>query len=92
MLERCLARLAGGISNAHSGPRCVFPVIVGRRPHVPAMTLQGKENMANVMNDHHGRGPLISPNTPTVRMGILSDFFYHSYLFNDIYTICPFSI
>lgn len=67
MLERCLAKLAGGTSNSQSGSRCVFPVIVGRRPHVPAMTLQGKENMANVMNDHHVRGPLISPNTPTLK-------------------------
>ncbi|XP_034247206.1 serine/threonine-protein kinase PLK4 [Thrips palmi] len=67
MLERCLARLAGGSSTTQGGSRCVFPVIVGRRPHVPAITLQGKENMANVMHDHHVRGPLISPNTPTLK-------------------------
>lgn len=67
MLERCLSRLGNSSSHASSGTRCVFPVIVGRRPNISSTTLQGKENMANMINDHPVRGPLISPNTPMLK-------------------------
>lgn len=67
MLERCLARLVGTSAQASHGARCVFPVIVGRRPNAISTTLQGKENFTNMMSDNHLRGPLISPNTPTLK-------------------------
>ncbi|KAK3930879.1 Serine/threonine-protein kinase PLK4 [Frankliniella fusca] len=67
MLERCLSRLVGTNTQGSHGARCVFPVIVGRRPNASTTTLQGKENFSNVMSDNHLRGPLISPNTPTLK-------------------------